>query len=158
MNLESIKTKLEQANIYHSETEILDHRSVVGYEKVFKWRWLATQLNTFIVATDFGDQEITDGLLAHHLYESFNFADKNYTGWMRGMQSGTGVISIVISTNVTQEAKFYCINSKSGKKFAAFTIPVVVDANTQEVFQFHSTPMWGLIYYPHFRKLINSLK
>jgi hypothetical protein len=158
MNIESIKTKLQTSSIYHSEEKILNNNSVIGYEKKFKWSWMATQLNTFIVATDFGDTEIDELLIESHLAESFEFSKKNYKGWPRGLQSGVGVISILISTNISEQAKAYCETLKSGKKWAGFSIPVVHDSQTNTTYQFEKKPMWGRIFYPHFEKLINALK
>lgn len=158
MNIESIKTKLSASSIYHSNGNILNKNSVIGYEKKFKWSWMATQLNTFIVATDFGTEAINQQLIENHLTESYNFSKQNYTGWPKGLQSGLGVISILISNNITEEAKEYCLKLKAGKKWAGFTIPIVYNSETNEVFQFEKNPMWGRIYYPHFKKLINGLK
>jgi|TARA_B100000768_G_scaffold180463_1_gene200496 hypothetical protein len=158
MNIESIKDTLKKSTIFHSEGKIVNTQSIIGYEKKFKWRWIATQLNTFIVATDFGNEEINKSLIENHLMEAFKYSEKNYTGWPRGLQSGIGVISILISTNITEEAKDYCVKLRSGKKWAGFTIPVVHNSNTNETFQFKKNPMWGRIYYPHFKKLINNLK
>lgn len=158
MNLQTIKESLNKSAIFHSEEEILEKPTVIGYEKKFRWLWVATQLNTFIVATDFGSEEITKSVIETHLTASFNFAKKNYTGWPRGMQSGLGVISVLISNKISDEAKEYCIKLKSGKKWAGFSIPVVVNSETKEVFEFAKNPLWGRIYYPHFKKLISSLK
>jgi hypothetical protein len=52
--------------------------------------------------------------------ESFKYASKNYTGWPRGLQSGVGVISIMLSTKIDEDAKDYCRELKSGKKWAGF--------------------------------------
>lgn len=157
MDIESIKAKFKASHIFHSETKVLDHKSVVGYEKKFRWIWMATQLNTFIIATDFGNLEITQALIEDHLSASFKFSMENYKGWPRGLQSGVGVISILISSQVSDEAKEYCQKLKSGKKWAGFTIPVAYNSETNETFQFEKHPIWGRIYYPHFRKLINHL-
>ena len=67
MNLESVKKNLTKSGIFHSETKILDKQSVVGYEKKFKWTWFATQLNTFIIATDLGNEEVTTQMIEKHL-------------------------------------------------------------------------------------------
>ncbi len=158
MNIESIKAKLKETNIYHSEEKILNNQSIIGYEKKFKWSWFATQLNTFIVATDLGNEEINKSTIENHLSESFKYSMQNYKGWPRGFQSGVGVISILISNNITEEAKDYCQKLKSGKKWAGFTVPVVHNPETNEIFQFDKNPMWGMIYYPYFKKMIKSLK
>lgn len=154
MTLNSIKGKLHSKSIFLKDEKILGQPSVIAYEKKFKWSWLATQLNTFIVASDFGDENITVDSIEKHLSEAFTFAKNNYTGWPRGFQSGVGVISILISKNITPEAKEYCKTLKSGKKWAGFTIPVTIDSSTNEVSYFEKNPIWGRIYYPHFKKMI----
>lgn len=154
MNINSIKEKLSLKSIFLRDEKILGKPSVIGYEKKFKWSWFATQLNTFIVVSDFGDENITVDLIEKHLSEAFNFANNNYTGWPRGLQSGVGVISILISNNITSDAKEYCKMLKSGKKWAGFTIPVTVNFSTNEVIYFEKNPIWGKIYYPHFKNII----
>jgi len=158
MNLELIKSKLQSKSIYHSQEKILDKQSVIGYEKKFKWSWMATQLNTFIIASDFENEEINKTLIESHLKEAFNYAQKNYKGWPRGFQSGLGVISILISNKIDEESKEYCLKLKSGKKWAGFAIPVVIDSGAKKVYSFEKNPMWGRIYYPHFKEIINDLK
>ena len=74
------------------------------------------------------------------------------------MQSGLGVISVLISNKINDDAKVYCRKLKSGKKWAGFSIPVVFNSETEEVFEFEKNPIWGRIYYPHFKKLIKNLK
>lgn len=157
MNLTSIKDRLTESSIFHAETFILNQDSVIGYEKKFKWSWMATQLNTFIVATDFEDEEITPALIEKHLKEAFEYSKEHYTGWPRGLQSGVGVISVLISNRISPQAQEYCEKLKSGKKWAAFTIPVVHNPDTQETFVFKKNPMWGRIYYPHFKRMIQDL-
>lgn len=157
MNLESIKDKLQSKSIYHSQEKILDKSSVIGYEKKFKWSWMATQLNTFIVASDFENEEINKALIENHLKEAFNYAQKNYKGWPRGFQSGLGVISILISDKLDEDSKEYCLKLKSGKKWAGFAIPVVIDSKTNKIYCFEKNPIWGRIYYPHFKEIINDL-
>ncbi len=157
MNIESIQKKLKENSIYHSENEILGKKSVIGYEKKFRWIWIATQLNTFIIATDFGEEEITEKIINSHLKESFKFSEQNYKGWPKGLQAGVGVISILISNNISDKAKEYCEKLKSGKKWAGFSIPVVHNSSTNETFAFRKFPIWGRIYYPHFRKIIENL-
>lgn len=158
MNLELIKNKLQSKSIYHSQEKILDKPSVIGYEKKFKWSWMATQLNTFIVASDFANEEINKALIEKHLKESFSYAQKNYKGWPRGFQSGLGVISILISDKIDEESKEYCLKLKSGKKWAGFAIPVVIDSGDKKVYSFDKNQMWGRIYYPHFKEIINNFK
>lgn len=115
-------------------------------------------MNTFIVVSDFGDEPVNVNLIEKHLYESFNFAKKNYNGWSKSLQSALGVISILISTNIDEDAKEYCRKLKSGKKWAGFSIPVTINASTNEINSFEKNPMWGRIYYPHFKKMITEIR
>ncbi|MEL6812616.1 MAG: hypothetical protein AAFP76_14905 [Bacteroidota bacterium] len=157
MNLPSTRRKLEELNIFHSEIPVMNKPTVIGYDKKFKWSWMATQLNTFYVISDFGSDTVTEEVLSHHLATSFELAKKNYTGWPRGLQSGLGVVSILISDSITEEAKEYCRHLKSGKKWAGFAIPVAVDSNNGDAFNFWKNPMWGRIYFPYFKRMIQTL-
>ncbi|MEO0471827.1 MAG: hypothetical protein AAF206_19535 [Bacteroidota bacterium] len=157
MDLTTIRERLEGADIFFTQGKILGQASVIGYEKKFKWSWLATQMNTFIVATDFEDELITVPLIRQHLDGSFTFANKNYNGWPKGLQSGVGVISILISSQVSPEAEHYCRKLKADKKWAGFMVPAIIDSSREELIHFDKNPMWGRIYYPHFKRLIQGL-
>ena len=149
--------KLQSKSIFFSDESILNKPTIIGYEKRFRWLWFATQLNTFIVATDFGKQKITKEILEKHLNDSFSYAKKNHKGWPRGFQSGRGVISMLISSDIDEEAKEYCQKLKSGKKWSAFTIPIIIDASNHQIYKFEKKPLWGAIYYPYFEKLIEEI-
>ena len=157
MKLESIRDNLMKEAIFFSEDDILDQPTVIGYDKKFKWRWFATQLNTFIVATDLGDTQLTKTVMEQHLTHAFNYAQQNYRGWPRGLQSGIGVITILISSDIDEESKEYCRKLKSGKKWAGFSIPVAINSSTNEVHYFERNPVWGRIYYPYFKKWIERI-
>ena len=157
MEIEVIKQGLESNSIFLAEDELCGKRAVIGYEKTFKWRWFATQMNTFVVVADMGEEELTVEKLESFLEASFAYAKRNYRGWPRGFQSGMAVIVILISENVHPEAGQYCSELKTAKKWAGFSVPVVVDSKSKEVFKFRKDPMWGRIYYPHFRKMIEDL-
>ena len=139
------------------ETRILTVSSSVAYDKQFRWSWMATQLNTFIAVTDGGDELITPAILWRHQMEAYENAKSNNTGWPRGFQSGLASISIIISTNLSQEAKDYCTVLKAEKRLGGFTIPVVIDGTTGEVFRFKKKPYWGRIYYGFFGEMIDSI-
>ncbi len=157
MNLAQIKNQLNAKSILLSEEGFLSYPTVIGYDKRFRWSWMATQLNTFIVASDLGDTPLTVIEIEKHLSAAFNHAQKKYKGWPRGLQSGLGVISILISEKIDPEAVAYCKQLKSGKKWAGFTIPVVVNSGTLEASYFEKNPLWGRIYYPFFKKMIQDL-
>lgn len=156
MTLQETKKRLESQSILFSEDQILGRPTVIGYDKKFKWRWFATQLNTLIVAIDFGNDPVTIETIEAALTDSFAYATQNYNGWPRGLQSGIGVITILISSHIDECAIEYCRELKSGKKWAGFAVPVVVDSSTGQVHSFNRNPIWGRIYYPYFKDLITK--
>ena len=158
MILQNIKERLNSKSIFFSEDKINNRPTVIGYDKKFKWRWMATQLNTFIMASDFSDEVITEQEIENFLTESFKYAKINYKGWPRGLQSALGVIAILVSKNIDEDAIKYCKGLKSGKKWAGLSIPVTINSSTNQVYFFDKNPVWwGRIYYPYFNKMINEL-
>ena len=65
-----IRTAFEAKGLRITEPEILTVPSIVGYDKQFRWSWMATQLNTFITVTDGGDEHITPEILWRHQMEA----------------------------------------------------------------------------------------
>ena len=157
MNLPAIRAHLRATGTYHAEEPVLERPTVIGYDKRFRWRWLATQLNTFTVATDFGDAPVDVELLRRHAAGAFALAQRDYRGWPRGLQSGLAVIQVLLSTRLTPEAIDYCRRLSADRKFAGFVIPVVADPVTGDVHYFERAPLWGRIYFPYFRQAVEAL-
>lgn len=157
MTLSGIKNQLTASKIFFSEDSIGGNPTVIGYDKQFRWSWMATQLNTFIVVSDFGDEAVTSSSMESFVAEAFAYAQKNHKGWPKGLQSGIGVVAIVSSTNLQDDAISYCRDLRCGKKWAGVTIPVVIDSGSGVVHAFEKKPMWGRIYYSYFEKLIAGL-
>ena len=155
--LNDIQTRLEDKQIFVRTSDLDGRPTVIGYDKQFRWSWIATQLNTFIVVTEYGDERIEPATIEGHLNGAFEVARKEHTGWPRGFQSGIGVISVLRSTSVSDAAKTYCSKLQSGKKWAGFSIPVVIDSHLSQTVRFDKDSIWGKIYYPHFRSLIGDL-
>jgi hypothetical protein len=154
MILQEIKKRLESQSILFSEDELQGRPTVIGYDKKFKWRWLATQLNTFLVAVDFGNDPVSVAVIEAALTDSIAYAKQHYTGWPRGLQSALGVIVILVSSQIDDRAIEYCRELQSGKKWAAVTIPIAIDSSTGQVHSFNRNPIWGRIYYPYLKDLI----
>ena len=157
MDIQKIKNRLQSKSVFLSEDSIGGRPTVIGYDKQFRWRWFATQLNTFIVAVDFGNETVTVESIENVLNEAFAYAKQNYSGWPRGFQSALGSIVIVVSSSIEDTAATYCRELKSGKKWAGFSVPVAIDANSGQVHAFEKKPMWGGIYYPYFKQTIEEL-
>jgi len=138
-----------------SEATIGGIKCNVGYIKKFKWSWLATQLNTFVIIGE------TDSLIDKNAIETFSkncfdYALKNSQGWPRGIQSGIGSVAILKGSNVDPSAAHFC-QTFSKKHFSAFEVPVVYDTQQKRTFRYSSTPLWGKIYFPFFTKIIDSV-
>ena len=108
MNLEDVRTNLEQNNIFHASDPLPDYPSLAGYDKQFRWSWMATQLNTFYVIAEV-EEELSVVKLEELLQTSFQYAEKHYNGWPRGLQSGIGVILIIITPNPSSEVQLFTV-------------------------------------------------
>ena len=141
----------------HSEHELEGRPTFIGYEKKFRWLWFGTQLNTFVVAIDFGSDEVTLATVEGAMTEASAYSRLHNKGWPRGLQSGTAVIAVLLSSNLDSQAIQYCCKLKSAKKWAAFAIPVLVDSSTGDVHSFEKSPIWGCIYSPYFNRMIADM-
>lgn len=157
MNLSTIRHHLEYRGIFYAEETLGTAHTVIGYEKVFRWQWLATQLNTFIFASDVGSFPVTPLTFHKHAQLCKAYADKHYAGWPIGMQAGMAIISILISSHISKDAQVYCERLQAEKSWAGFTVPVAINADTGQRYLFHRNPAWGRIYYPYFKQLIQEL-
>lgn len=152
--LEKFKNEFLNKGIYHSENQFSNNINVqIGYVKKTKLKWLATQLNTFIIVGT-TESQITKQLIQDFSSEAFRFAKSNNQGLPRGLHSSIGVIAILIGVKANFEAKRYCL--KLSKHFSAFNIPVIVETESNDIIHFEGTPIWGMMYYPYLKKLIDK--
>lgn len=150
--LKSFKDEFVDNGIYHSEKQFSNNISTqIAYIKKSKLKWLATQLNTFIVVGATASN-ITEQLIHDFSDEAFQFAKKNNRGLPRGLHSGIGVIAVLIGKSADFQAKNYCL--KLSKHYNAFKIPVIVETENNEIIHFTKEPFWGKMYYPYLKKLI----
>lgn len=155
MELKSAAEVLKEQGIYIGQDIIGGINCSIGYEKVFKWSWLATQLNTFVIigATD---QQIDRVLIESFSKACFEYATKNNQGWPRGLQSGVASIAILQGANIDVSGAVFC-EKLSKKHWSAFEIPVLYYTPDKRPIRFLSKPLWGTIYFPHFSRLIDSI-
>lgn len=157
MPLSQFEEHLKAKAIFHSESTFAGHPAVIGYEKQFRWSWMATQLNCFVVAVNFGNTPITPDAFETLFPEVHAYAKTHYTGWPKGFQSGLGVMLLLVGSDVTNEAKDYCTQLKSGKKWAGFSIPIAKNTDSGQAYRFAKKPMWGRIYYGYFQEMAEQL-
>ena len=156
----SSKEVLKQNGLFIENTTINGIPCSVGYDKQFRWSWMATQLNTFIfIGTS--DQPIDKALIENFSNGCYEYSIKNNKGWPRGLQAGVGSIAILKGKTIDQEAYAFC-EKPSKKHWSAFEIPVIYDTANNNVIKYLKKPIWGTIYFPYFTEMIaavtNNLK
>ncbi|WP_270090200.1 hypothetical protein [Sphingobacterium sp. SYP-B4668] len=151
MDVEKI---IRDKNIYFAKEVIAGIPCTVGYIKKFRWRWLATQLNTFIIIGEI-EGTIQPLMIRNFSKSCYQYAISHNKGWPRGLQSGIGSIAILIGAEMTQEAAAYCMGSPE-VHYSAFEIPVAYLKKYRQSVKYTGTQLWGGIYYPYFNSLINE--
>lgn len=127
----------------------------IGYIKKFRWSWVATQMNTFIIIGQ------TDGRIDKKMAEDFstaclNYANKNNKGWPKGLQAAVASISVLQGKEIEPDAIIFC-EEASKKHWSAFELPVIFDIEQKKGFRFKKNPIFGAIYYPYFAELIDDV-
>lgn len=113
----------------------------------------ATKLKNFSFVSYLSQIDIDD--IINYSSTCLNYALKIYKGLPRGFQNGVSTFNVLVSENVTDEAKKFAI-TRPKKHFAAFEIPIIVDLSNENIFYYKDTPMWGGLYYRYFREFINK--
>ena len=72
MNINTAEAILKDAGIFKGEETIAGIPCTIGYDKIFKWAWMATQLNTFIFIGE------TEELIDKNRIEQFSKACYEY--------------------------------------------------------------------------------
>jgi hypothetical protein len=142
-------------NIYFSQETIGGIDCTIGYIKKFKWRWIATQLNTFIIVGT-TEKKIDKQLIENFSSSCLKYGLKNHKGWPRGLQAGVGSIAILNGSDIDSEAIQFC-EKPSKKHWSAFEIPIIYDRTKREVIKYRKTPIWGRIYFPFFTETIQTI-
>jgi len=150
---DKVKQNLTSGGLTCYTDKIINGDVLVCYIKKFRLAWIATQLNTFIILGT--KDNISKPDIESFSHSCFEYALKNNRGWPRGVQSGIGSIAVLTGSNVDDQAQAYCLENLK-KHWSAFEIPVIHNSNTNELFFFRNNPIWGRIYFPYFRKLIES--
>lgn len=146
---------LQKENIYFGNAVLAGIDCQIGYIKKFKWSWMATQLNTFIIIGK-TDLPVNRDLIEGFSTACFNYAKSNNKGWPRGIQSAVGSIAILQADIVKDDAKNYA-QSIMKKHWSAFEIPVLLDMPARTIYRFINKPLWGAIYFPFFDKTITAI-
>ena len=110
----------------------LGRPSLVARTSRFRWRWVATRLHTFVIASDFVDVTPNRVDLDAFLDAGVQYALEHKGGLPRGLQTGTATITVAL-TRQLHAATMEWAQTVHGRRFAAFPFPVLVDLSTRKV-------------------------
>lgn len=140
---------------FYGNFTIANIPSSVAYFKEFRWSWMATQLNTFVIVGE-TEQRIDRQTIDVFSALAFQFALNNSKGWPRGFQAGVGSVAILKGSDIDPAAIGF-VSNPSRKHWSAFEIPVIYDTFQRRGYRYTSKPLWGAIYFPYFTKLIDGV-
>ncbi len=126
--------------------------AVVGGTSEFRWQWMATRLNTFIYVASFAPAT-TAPVLDQYLAAACQGAI-NRKGANRGLQSGVAAVTVAIVENATPEQAGWAAKPH-GRRFAAITFPVIVDAATRKA-AFPERMVLGGIYAGYLKDFVRA--
>lgn len=141
-------------NFYGNHT-IANIPCTVGYFKEFRWSWMATQLNTFVIVGE-TEQRIDVRTMDVFSALAFQFALNHNKGWPRGLQAGIASVAILKGNDIDPAAIGF-VSNPSRKHWSAFEIPVIYNTSQRHAFRYTSNPIWGMIYMPYLGKLIDGV-
>jgi hypothetical protein len=124
--------------------------AVVGGTSEFRWQWMATRLNTFIYVASFTagtTTQVLDDYLKAACQDAINQKGAN-----RGLQSGVAAVTVAIVDSATPEQAAWAAKPH-GRRFAAITFPVLVDAATHKTV-FPERMVLGGIYAGYLKDLV----
>lgn len=149
MTYEDYQQKLDER--FGKREFIPSLKAEMCYEEKFQMKWIFTKLKqfTFISKAD----TISGEAIKTYSAGCIDYALKKYKGLPRGVQNGVGSYSVMVSDNVDESAIVFA-TSRPKKHFSAFEMPVIVDLKNQRLYYYNKTPLWGAVYYKHFREYI----
>jgi len=153
MNYNEYLSKVEAKFSTAKDVAVEQYRTKMLYEEKFEMKWIATKLKMFSFVTyapHVTAQDISDYsnlCIAHAL--------STYKGLPHGFQNGVASFNVMASEKVDPEAIAFA-KSRPKKHFAAMQMPVIYDLSSNEIFYYEKTPLWGAIYYKHFREYIQK--
>ncbi|MGJ1434203.1 hypothetical protein ACR79M_21285 [Sphingobacterium spiritivorum] len=146
---------LKEEQMYFAKEIICNIPCHIGYVKRFRWRWMATQLNTFVFIAEVNGT-MTQLMMRSFAKACYDYAIHNNKGWPRGLQSGVGAIAILVGDEITQDGAAYCMADPNAH-FSAFEVPVAYLKKYKQPVHFRGTQIWGAIYYPYFSEIIRRI-
>jgi len=147
--LSTVESRFAEKN----EVSIGRFKAMQFYDEVFKVKWVATKLKIFSFVAF--QSELRKQDMIDYTNLCLEKALNEYKGLPRGMQNGVASFSVMAAENIDAETIAFAM-SRPKKHFAAFEMPVIFDLTANKLFYYEKTPIWGSIYYKHFREHIEK--
>ena len=146
---------LKEENFSVSQDTIDGIPCTIGYMKEFRWSWLGSQLNTFIIIGE-TKEKIDKRFIESFSKKCFQYSIKNNKGWPRGLQSAVASIAILQGSIIDDEAIAFC-KKLSKIHWSAFEIPVLYNTDTQRRIRYTIEPIWGSIFFSFLSRVIDRI-
>ncbi|HEY8634009.1 MAG TPA: hypothetical protein VIO34_03530 [Candidatus Dormibacteraeota bacterium] len=148
-----VEAALAAGGLQPIRTTVAGHMGVVGSTSAFKWRWMATKLNSFVYIAAFNPGSAASGALDQYLAAACQDAiDKK--GLMRGAQSGVAAVTVAAIDHATPEDEAWAAKPH-GRRFAAITFPTLADPATGKVIRPQRMILGG-IYKSYLQDLVKQ--
>jgi hypothetical protein len=127
--------------------------SLAGYQSKFRLQWVATKLHLFTVVIPVAS--VTPDLLAVAEEQCVEYA-KRTKGRLRGFQVGVAALPVLVSAAVAPDAAA-AARERPKKRFAAITLPAVVDLAAGALHFYDGRLVWGAVYASWLRERVRAL-
>jgi hypothetical protein len=129
--VEKVEAALGAGGLKPVREPIAGRESVIGSTSAFKWRWMATKLNSFIYVAVFQPGSAASGVLDEYLNAACQDAI-NKKGLMRGAQTGVAAVVVAAIDQATPQEEAWAAKPH-GRRFAAIPFPVLADPTAGKV-------------------------
>lgn len=153
--LAALELGIRAADLDVRRDEVLGRTAVVAHWTQFKWRWFATKLHLFLVASPFSSADATTEELDRFLSSAREYGVRHKQGLPAGFQTGVAVIAVAVVDGLAGEAVDWA-SRRHGGKFAAIAYPVSFDVRTTMTTR-PERMVFGAVYAPYLRRFVDEV-
>jgi hypothetical protein len=143
MDYQEYFSQVKSKFINTKQTYISGLDTLLIYDEVFKWEWVATKLKIFSFVA-YADK-IDENLIKSYAEKCLQYACKHKKGLPRGLQNGVVSYSILVSESIDSSATSF-VSKRPDKHWSAFEMPIIVDLSIKELYYYKENIIWGALY------------
>lgn len=106
-------------------------------------KWVLTKLHTFVVVHEV--DVATADYVRSVSQQSTGYAIRNKGGLPRGLQTGVAVLPVIVC-RIAEQGAIEVAEAPPPKRFAAMTLPMLVELSQQRFVTYHGSRFWGAHY------------